>query len=657
MNSEIVLSAEQILRSDTVESSRLELKARWDEVATGPQVIKTIAAFANDFQNQNGGYVVIGVAEEAGKAVLPPVGLSASEIDAAQKWIRGHCMQLEPVYNPYFEVGTIDGKRVLVIWIPGSDMRPHLAPDGIRGSKDLKYFIRIGSETIVAKGGNLTALVQMTARTPFDNRRNALASVSDIRETKVREFLHDIESGLERENDTKALYRKLNITAPVNNHDDPRNVGLLFFSEDPERWFPGARIEVVQFANGASGDVIEEKKFCGGIHEQLRGALRYLETISSTTIEKSESSFRVRNIVSYPILALREALVNAVYHRSYEGVMEPVKVYLFPDKIQIISYPGPMAGIRRESLRPPFDVPPVPARNSRIGEFLKDLHLAEGRSTGLPKIASSMRENGSGVPVFDFDDAHTYFRVTLPAHPEYVAVSTVRDVAHLKTIGHDEEAIVRLREAWGGLRKSPTLTEALLRELVARGNISEADLVLESFRQEANPRHAPRVVNAYIDALLDVGLDEKAKGLLDSRKQMVVGADALDMAILARRARDDKQAHILFERCGSLLENDPRALHEFAQTKIGLARAAYKMRRFRENRRLLVEALHLLERVVHMNADSVRRAWAYRDIGRVQFWLGYPLADREESLRRACELLPEEAERFRAEVASKKGTA
>jgi len=74
MNSEIVLSAEQILRSDTVESSRLELKAHWDEVATGPQVIKTIAAFANDFQNQNGGYVVIGVAEEAGKAVLPSVG-------------------------------------------------------------------------------------------------------------------------------------------------------------------------------------------------------------------------------------------------------------------------------------------------------------------------------------------------------------------------------------------------------------------------------------------------------------------------------------------------------------------------------------------------------------------------------------------------------
>jgi ATP-dependent DNA helicase RecG len=67
--------------------------------------------------------------------------------------------------------------------------------------------------------------------------------------------------------------------------------------------------------------------------------------------------------------------------------------------------------------------PPAPARNRRIGEFLKELRLAEGRSTGIPKIYRAMRENGSGDPEFDFDAARTWFRTTLPAHPEYAAIS------------------------------------------------------------------------------------------------------------------------------------------------------------------------------------------------------------------------------------------
>ena len=60
---------------------------------TGPQVLKTICAFANDYHNLNGGYVVIGVAERDGRASLPPAGLSSAELAAAQKWLRG---QLQP---------------------------------------------------------------------------------------------------------------------------------------------------------------------------------------------------------------------------------------------------------------------------------------------------------------------------------------------------------------------------------------------------------------------------------------------------------------------------------------------------------------------------------------------------------------------------------
>ena len=63
-------------------------------------MLKTICAFANDYHNLNGGYVVLGVEERDGRAVLPPSGLTAEEVEAAQKWIRGQCSRLDPSYQP-----------------------------------------------------------------------------------------------------------------------------------------------------------------------------------------------------------------------------------------------------------------------------------------------------------------------------------------------------------------------------------------------------------------------------------------------------------------------------------------------------------------------------------------------------------------------------
>lgn len=55
-------------------------------------------------------------------------------------------------------------------------------------------------------------------------------------------------------------------------------------------------------------------------------------------------------------------------------------------------------------------------RNRRIGEFLKELDLTEGRSTGVPKILRAMASNGSPSPQFESDEDRTNFLVRLPVH-------------------------------------------------------------------------------------------------------------------------------------------------------------------------------------------------------------------------------------------------
>ncbi len=58
-------------------------------------------------------------------------------------------------------------------------------------------------------------------------------------------------------------------------------------------------------------------------------------------------------------------------------------------------------------------------RNRRIGDFLKELDLSEGRSTGVPKIRRNMQQNGSPKARFETDKDRTYFLATLPIHPEF----------------------------------------------------------------------------------------------------------------------------------------------------------------------------------------------------------------------------------------------
>ena len=144
---------------------------------------------------------------------------------------------------------------------------------------------------------------------------------------------------------------------------------------------------------------MDEHTFRGSLFDQLADSLRFLESQVTRRIEKQPRRVQAKTWVTYPMHAVREALVNAAYHRGYDVEQpEPTKVYIYPNRMDVISYPGPVGGIQRHHLRPDARPFGAPARNRRIGEFLKDLRLAEGRLTGIRKIFDAMDRNGSPPP-------------------------------------------------------------------------------------------------------------------------------------------------------------------------------------------------------------------------------------------------------------------
>ena len=208
--------------------------------------------------------------------------------------------------------------------------------------------------------------------------------------------------------DFVVLCRSMHLFSDLPEYIKPRNVALMFFNSEPDRFFPCAQIDVVQFPEGEGGDNIIERIFKGPLHEQLRAAIRYIKnTIITEKIVKHPDRPEADSFFNYPIAAIEEALANAVYHKAYDE-REPIEVRIHNDRIEIVSHPGPDRSVTMENLKK-FTVYSRRYRNRRIGDFLKELHLTEGRNTGFKKILNALKANGSPLPEFETDKYHDYF--------------------------------------------------------------------------------------------------------------------------------------------------------------------------------------------------------------------------------------------------------
>ena len=421
-NNALPININDLLHGKSVEWERLEFKVGWNPL----DIIQTICAFANDFHNLGGGYLVIGVAEQNGRPVLPPIGISEETIDAIQKEMLnlGHSA-LQPAYHPVMIPYTLADRTIVVIWAPGGQTRPYKAKLGLgKENKEFGYFIRKGSSTVRARGADEIELLSLAATIPFDDRLNQQAQVSDLDQTLMVDFLRDVGSTLAVNAATMPLLdlgRQMHVIGGPAEAPFPLNVGLLFFNREPHRFFPVTQIDVVWFPDGPGGDKFTEKVFQGPIPRIVREVLDYIRrNYLSETVIKQRDRAEATRVTNFPYEAIEEAVVNAVYHRSYE-IREPVEIRITPIDLVVLSFPGPDRSIRMDQLRIGRAVTRR-YRNRRIGEFLKELDLTAPRgpprATGIPKILNAMQKNGSPPPEFESDDDRSYFLVRLPVHPE-----------------------------------------------------------------------------------------------------------------------------------------------------------------------------------------------------------------------------------------------
>lgn len=436
------INLDDLLGARTVESNRIEFKEGWNPDA----IYRTICAFANDFDNTGGGYVVIGVAEEQGRAQRPVKGLSTEEIARIQREMIGFDNLIRPVYHSRLSVEEVDDRQIIVLWVSGSAQRPHEVPESIKSAqKTYRYYLRQYASSVKANPAQQKELIALTNQVPFDDRPNNLALLADISLLWIKEYLRVSRSRLFDIVDTlttPALLDQMELLSGPPEHRFPRNVALMLFCETPEKFFPYTYIELVDFQRGTGGKTFTEYTFRGPVQYQIRQLMDKLRSLALVEkVIKVEYQSESLRPWTYPVRAVEEAIANCIFHRDYQR-HDPVRVSLYPDRLIFLNGGGPDRAIRAEDFAT-GQVRPRQYRNRRLGSFLKALQLTEGYATGIRLMLKEMEANGSAPPIFSTNEEREYFEVEFLLHPAFSAADfgpPVRSVSELDFAGLALEA-------------------------------------------------------------------------------------------------------------------------------------------------------------------------------------------------------------------------
>lgn len=128
--------------------------------------------------------------------------------------------------------------------------------------------------------------------------------------------------------------------------------------------------------------------------------MQYFETINTTNVNLEGSRREEKSLFDYP--SFREAWINSCLHNDWKNGLSP-SIYMFDDRIEIVSYGGLPFSLSKEGF---YHGTSVPVNKSLLTIFMAAKY-AEQSGHGVPTIVEKY-----GRDVFSFDDG--MLKVTLP---------------------------------------------------------------------------------------------------------------------------------------------------------------------------------------------------------------------------------------------------
>lgn len=200
--------------------------------------------------------------------------------------------------------------------------------------------------------------------------------------------------GIEKKNKNEDILLSFNVAIEQNDTLKFTNAGILFFAKEPQRFFPESYVTAVKYKTLDRHSIIDQKNFLGSPIQQIEDVMAFIvRHMSAAALISPENSPQLgtrKDVYDYPIVALREAIVNAVAHRDYFYDASHIYIHMYPDKINIENPGGLFHGLTLEN----YDKRSV-RRNRLIADLLHRSHYIERVGSGFDRMKRALTENNN----------------------------------------------------------------------------------------------------------------------------------------------------------------------------------------------------------------------------------------------------------------------
>lgn len=402
--------------------------------------------------NAQGGKVIIGVKDSTHEVVGVPDRRIGETLDVIARAVR-KMIQPELMLDPSEpEIYTIAGKNVVVATVPPSH-GPVYQAHGI-------YWIRRGTHTVSLTLSELLEVANDRGLLDWEHQPARNTPLEDLDLEKVRAYLAQRSATTRqasRYEDIERVLIGMGCAVVVDESVIPTHAGLLFFGRDPQLHLIQSDVACVLFRETAGASRYADRRIVTGtLQELIDGAEVFLSRYIA--VGARVEGFKRVDIPEYSLEALREAVINAVVHRDYSKRGESVRVFCYPDRVEIHSPGVLLPGITVEQmergevqskLRNPTLanlLKDIPGYMERLGSGIRFM-LDETKRMGLP--APQFRETGEFIVTFRKAPALLPPQPQLPSHTA-------------ETLWKDEEhALPEILSQSQADRRERRLTEAL----------------------------------------------------------------------------------------------------------------------------------------------------------------------------------------------------
>ena len=377
-----------------IESDRVE---RTISETNTDKFAEAVTAFSNDFPNRRlPGYLIVGARDDGSLSQLRVTDRLLQNLAALRS--DGNIQPLPAMTVEKFALAAGD---VAVVEVQPSD----LPPVRYRG----RVYIRVGPRRAVANEQEERMLSEkrvshartFDARPCLDSRLEDLAlnlfQMNYLTQAVAQDVIEDNHRSITEQ---LALLRFFDLGLAC-----PTNAGILLFGKNPLTPLPGAYVQLASFVGPTmASEVSWERVLSGDLFTILREIAPLIELqVKAKPI--ADSLLHERSVLEYPHDALRELMMNAILHRSYEST-GPVRVYWFTDRIEIQN-PGGLYGEASPENFPKRNS----YRNPVLAEAMKTLGFVNRFGRGVVRAQAALERNGNPPAEYHFDPA--FVQVTI----------------------------------------------------------------------------------------------------------------------------------------------------------------------------------------------------------------------------------------------------